>query len=109
MFSSPAGEVKPLLSQQATATTGNVFRAPTFGKVVEATVRHDTTGSVSATVEIYGNTREDNTDGILLATITLSGTNSARDGFAFDAPWPFVYAKLTAISATSKVDVDLAV
>jgi hypothetical protein len=109
MFSSPAGEVKALLSAQASATTGSVATAPAFGKAIEATVRHNTTGAVSATIEIYGNTRNDNTDGILLATITLSGTTVARDGFAFDAPWPFIYAKLNAISATSTVDVDLAV
>ena len=77
-------------------------------KVVEATVTG--TGAVTATVEIYGNTRNNNTDGILLATITLSGTAPQRDGFAFDAGWPFVYARVTALTGTgAAVTADMAV
>lgn len=99
-------KIIPLLVDAASApTTGEAAWPDAFNKVIFAKVTHNTTGAVNATIEIYGGTNK--TDGILLATITLSGTNSAFDGFSFDAPWPYVWAKLTAISATSKVNVDL--
>lgn len=76
-------------------------------KVIEATVTG--TGAVTASVSIYGNARNNNTDGILLATITLSGSDAARDGFAFDAGWPFLYAVLTAMTGTgASILVDVA-
>lgn len=81
--------------------------AAASGKVVQATVSG--TGSVGATVEVYGNTVNANSGGVLLATITLAGTSSATDGFAFDAPWPFVYFNVTAISASSTVTARVAV
>lgn len=56
------------------------------------------TGAVSATVEIWGVAGEGIE--VLLGTITLSGTTSDSDGFASDAPWPEVYASVTAISGT---------
>jgi hypothetical protein len=80
---------------------------PSGSKVIQATVSG--TGSVSATVEVYGNTQNANSGGVLLATITLAGTNVATDGFAFDAQWPFVYFNLAAISASSSVVARLAV
>jgi hypothetical protein len=69
-------------------------------KVVKATVAG--TGNVSAVVEIYGNTVNENTSGILLATITLPlGASPVRDGFAFDANWPFLYARVTSLTGTA--------
>lgn len=56
------------------------------------------TGAVSATVLIQ--VSNDATNWITLATITLSGTNSATDGVAMSAAWGFVRGNVTAISGT---------
>lgn len=63
------------------------------------------TGAVTGTVEIYGSNEEPSAalagvNGLLLGTITLSGTTSDTDGFATDAPWKWVWSKITAISGT---------
>jgi hypothetical protein len=56
------------------------------------------TGSVSASVDIQ--VSNDSLNFLTLATINLSGTTSATDGFVSDAPWAYVRASLTAISGT---------
>lgn len=58
-------------------------------------------GPVSATVLIEVSNDGDNF--LLLGTLTLSGSNSASDGFASAAPWTFFRAKTTAISGTGAV------
>jgi hypothetical protein len=71
-------------------------------KVIEGRVTG--TGAVSATMDIYRTmSADDNTpaESKRVATITLSGTGEARDGFVCDAPWPYWFANLTAISGTS--------
>lgn len=90
----------PLLSAVDSVSTGAPKHAAAARRVVQATVTG--TGAVSATVLIYGSIDEptDETDMVLLGTITLSGTNKDTDGFAFDAPWPWLLADLTAISGT---------
>lgn len=63
-------------------------------------------GSVSATVLIQGsNEPPGNGNWVTLGTITLSGTNSASDGFQSQANWVYIRANLTAISASSTVTV----
>lgn len=56
------------------------------------------TGAVTATVIVEGS--NDGVNFLTLATITLSGTTSASDGFSSTANWPCVRARLTAISGT---------
>lgn len=56
------------------------------------------TGAVSATVEIYGRAGDGGSN--LLMTFTLSGTTSDNDAAALEAPWPEIWADLTAISGT---------
>lgn len=56
------------------------------------------TGAVTATVKIE--VSNDDSNWLTLATITLSGTTSATDGFASDAPWAYRRANVTAISGT---------
>ena len=58
------------------------------------------TGALTATVEIYGNTTRQNTGGVLIDTHTLSGTTTATAGKMLDGPWPYMYAKVTAITGT---------
>ena len=56
------------------------------------------TGAVSATilVEVSNN----NLHFIPLATITLSGTNSATDGFVSDESWQYVRGRLSAVTGS---------
>lgn len=56
------------------------------------------TGAVTATVlvEVSNNA----VNWLTLGTITLSGTTTASDGFAADAPWVWVRGNVTAISGT---------
>lgn len=96
-----ANSGQPILDTTVTAT-GNAVQPPasrrTFHGLVEGT------GAVAATFEIYGSNTDlsgaAGTNGILLGTITLSGTTSAADGFVTDAPWINAWAKCTAISGT---------
>lgn len=56
------------------------------------------TGSVTATLNIYGS--NDGTNWILLATITLSGTTSATDAIVFAAPYTSLKGNVGAITGT---------
>lgn len=57
-------------------------------------------GSGSATVVVQVSCND--SDWITLGTITLTlGTSSTSDGFASDAPWPYVRGNCTAISGTN--------
>ncbi len=56
------------------------------------------TGSVSATVLIEVSL--DNSTWMTLSTITLTGTTSASDGTAVDAPWLCMRANVSAVSGT---------
>ena len=57
------------------------------------------TGAVTATVKIQAT--NDQVSWLDIGTITLSGTTTASDGFASDAPWGYYRANVTAISGTS--------
>lgn len=59
------------------------------------------TGAVAATFVFECSAVEGLWNETPMATITLSGTNSATDGFTMDAPWPFVRVRLTSISGTN--------
>lgn len=97
------------VTQQRTVLTSSITTAsPTYSssyafpkstalRSYSATVAG--TGAVTATVVMYGS--NDEVNWVSLGTITLSGTTSATDGFASNAPWPFVRAGVTAISGTS--------
>lgn len=97
--------IKPtvILSAATTVQTGSVHAQDlnhgSPSRVVHSTVSGS--GVVSATILIYGSTNFSATNGVLLATLSPSGTTSASDGVAITAPWPFVWADLTAISGTS--------
>lgn len=67
-------------------------RPPTFQATVHGT------GSVSATVVFEAT--NDRLGAVLLETITLSGSGLASDGFALDAAWGSVRARVSAISGT---------
>lgn len=60
------------------------------------------TGAVTATVIIEGSNEDPakSPTFLTIATITLSGTTSASDGFVGTAAWGYVRARLTAITGT---------
>lgn len=91
-------EVKLLTDQTTSPVTGvphKIGNHPPH-RAYQATVAGP--GAVTATVVIYVST--DGTNFIELATITLSGTTSATDGFASATGWSWVRANITAISGT---------
>ena len=61
------------------------------------------TGTVSATVEFYGNNVSSNLNGVLLATTgdTLSGTNSDVAGADIPGEPAYIYCVLSAITGTN--------
>ena len=89
-------EVLQQIAAGGPATVGDAIRCPRDG-TMQATVSG--TGTVTATVAIE--VSNDNTNFVTLGTITLSGTTSATDGFAFNAPWVYIQSNCTAISGTS--------
>lgn len=86
-----------LLTGATTTVTGPVvaMRGAT-PRIVMAKVTG--TGLVSATVEIYGRVGDGGSK--LLMTFPLSGTTSDNDAGAIEAPWPEIWAVVTAISGT---------
>ena len=59
------------------------------------------TGTISATVLVYGAHTNRNTDGTLLGTLSPSGTTTAVDSIEVNTPWPYMWSDTTAISGTS--------
>jgi len=59
------------------------------------------TGAVAATISIYGCNTKRNTNGILLATLSLSGTTSDQAGAPISSNWGYIYAVLSGISGTN--------
>ena len=87
--------------------TGGTQSLPWAKEAVNSTYQANLsgTGSVSATVQIQVTNDPDTYNGtssnwVLLGTITLSGTNTASDGFASNAAWAYCRANCTAISGT---------
>lgn len=52
---------------------------------------------------VQGNFFANNWCSTVLGTITLTGTNSASDGFTTQAPWRYVRANVTAVTGTGAV------
>jgi hypothetical protein len=85
-----------ILQSTSTPATGTSVRVAQTNRTFQATVTG--TGAVSATVIVEGS--NDNVGWLEIGTITLSGTGSASDGFASNAPWAFVRARCSSISGT---------
>lgn len=89
--------VVKLLTDSITTDTGALIPvATTAGRTFQAVVVG--TGAQTATIVIE--VSMDGTNVITLGTITLSGTTTATDGFATTATWPFVRARVSAVSGT---------
>jgi hypothetical protein len=96
-----AKKVISLLSNANAQTVGDVIRIPAGYRTIQAVTTG--AGAVSATVEFYGSNTGNVSDGILLATSVLSGTNSDTTGAVITAEYDVMWAKLTAISGTGAV------
>lgn len=82
-ITSGAPATSPVLTINATITAG-------FQLAVEGS------GSVSATAVIEGS--HDNKGWINVATLSASGTNYATDGGPLETNWPYMRARITAVS-----------
>lgn len=84
-----------LLTGEIATTTGPAFEMAAPGSIQASVVG---TGAVAASVVI----EVSNGGGqwLELGTITLSGTTSDSDGFAYSARWSLIRARLTSISGT---------
>lgn len=105
---SSRAEVAALLSGAMAQVTGEVVTVSRgrLSRVFQAIVTG--TGAVAATVIIEGCI--DAVHFKTLATITLTDNDVDSDEFVSDGPWPFVRARLTAISGTdAAVDVYMGV
>lgn len=92
-------KVITLLNQATTISTGEVKGLTSGVRTIQAVISG--AGAVSATVEFYGSNVDDLTTGILLATSTLSGTNTDTAGGVIAAEYLYMWAKVTAISGTT--------
>lgn len=86
-----------IMRQRATTGAGEVFQLYNQNYTIQAGVVG--TGAVTATVLIEVS-NDPSLGWLTLATLNLSGTTSATDGFAFDAKWTFIRSNVTAISGT---------
>jgi len=110
-FKTPSGETgskmaktaKYIMQNQASApaTSGMVMGTNGASNLSSTTIQAAVSGtsSVSATIAIYGSNWNAASGGVLLDTLSLSGTTVATGGFVVD-DWPYCYAVLTAISGT---------
>ena len=87
-------QIVTLINAATAAATGPTFSSLQDGQLdVDARTFQATvvgTGAVTATVTV--SVSNDNTNWLTLGVITLSGTTSATDGFASNAPWAYVRA-----------------
>jgi len=88
----------PLLSSVTTTATGEAISFGSDAYAIHAVVVG--TGAVTAVVVIEASNFDGFVYPMTLGTITLSGTNSAADGFSAYAPWKAIRAKVTAVSGT---------
>lgn len=87
-----------LLDGVLTNQTSAAFNIKSATRTIEGIVTG--TGAVAATINVYGCNTNRVTNGVLVATMTLSGTNADVAGAALSAEWPYYYAVLSGISGT---------
>ena len=91
-----------LLDKTTTGAGSSSGPAPSGRKSFQVIVNG--TGVVSATVDIE--VSNNNSNFFAMTTVAVTGTTTANDGFATDAPWRYYRANVTAIAGTgAKVSV----
>ncbi len=96
LASAPASDV--MLTTSVPMTGDRISDKP-LNRTYQATVTG--TGAISATVVVECS--NDQVGWLPLGTITLSGTNSASDGFPSQTMWRHVRARCSAISGTGAI------
>jgi hypothetical protein len=91
-------EIMVLLNAVSSNQTSQAFRAPPSRKWIQASITG--TGAITATVTWFGNSIKDNTNGVLLATSTLSGTTTDTTGADMPGEPKYMYCVVSAISGT---------
>ena len=87
-----------------TNQTSSVFGSSGIPSVVQAIVTG--TGTVTATLNVYGTILNSTSGGVLLGTITLNNSGQDQGGLAITACWPNLYivvSNLTGTGATLNV------
>lgn len=85
------------LMQRATAlATSDIFTTAALDRTFQATVTGS--GALSATIIIEG--ANNGVDFLEIGTITLAGDDRVSDGFASQAKWAQVRARLSTLSGT---------
>jgi hypothetical protein len=90
--------VTTLLAAVTTNQTSAAFPIKRGRRTLQSSIAG--TGAVSGTVTWYGNNTDAASGGVLLATMSLSGTNSDVAGADIPSEWPYVYCTLASISGT---------
>lgn len=93
-----SGTVHTILNAAITTVTGDGVPKAAPKSTFQATVTG--TGALTATVVIEGSNDRTNWVATPLGTISLSGNDSVTDGFANDAPWKYVRARISALTGT---------
>ena len=89
-------QAREILASSLVPVVGSAFSTVRAGGTFQAVVTGS--GAVSATVVISGSLYAG--QWVTLATIKLTGTDAATDGFIHAGAWAFYRAELTAISGT---------
>ena len=92
-------QIFTILNAVTTNQQSDTFPLVPKDRTIEAFING--TGAVSATVKVYGANTKRTTNGVLLATINLSGTTSDAAGSILSANWGYVYVVLSGITGTS--------
>jgi len=92
-------DVVQVITDSITTST-SILIQPWNGRMTFQANGATSAGAGTATILIEASL--DNTNFILLGTLTLSWTNPAlgSDGIAIDAPWQFIRARITALTGT---------
>jgi hypothetical protein len=91
--------VTALLSAVTTNQTSGVAAFPASRKTIQASVTG--TGTVSAVITWYGNNTNSTTNGVGIATTTLTGTTTDQSGADIPAEWPYLYCIVSLITGTA--------
>jgi hypothetical protein len=91
--------VLTLLDAVTANKQSDTFPVPVGNNTIEGFISGS--GSVSATLKVYGCNTKRTTNGVLLATISLAGTDADSAGSVLTSNWGYIYVVLSAISGTS--------
>lgn len=94
--------VKSVTTLLNAVTTNQTSSAYAFGagrRTIQASITG--AGALSATVNWYGSNTNAASGGVLLASMSLSGTGSDSAGDDIPAEWPYIYCTLSNLTGAS--------